>query len=211
MNDAYPSPASIVPMTHRQASAPPRRKFLPYGIIVALFAVAAVVAWSFAFTRTVEATSVACHHPDAGAVVSATDLLGEAAAAPGDIPVRVFNANGESGQATEVSEGLVGLGFAAAPDGAVGNDPLTPDLDLDCYGQLRFGASFAAHGATLHAVFPCLELVHDAREDGSVDVALGTGFRGLDDSGPVRSAMETLQSGEGVDAAALQSLSGRAC
>ena len=42
-------------------------------------------------------------------------------------------------------------------------------------------------------------------------VALGTGFRGLDDSGLVRSAMETLQSGEGVDASTLQSLSGRTC
>ncbi|MFD5867085.1 envelope integrity protein Cei [Corynebacterium sp. NPDC060344] len=198
-------------MTHRQPNVPRRRNFAPYGIIVALFAVAAVVAWSFAFTRTVAATSVACEHPDAGAVVSAADLLGEAPAAPRDIPVRVLNANGESGQATEVSEGLVGLGFATVPDGAVGNDPLSPDLDLNCYGQVRFGAGFATHGATLHAVFPCLELIHDAREDGSVDIALGTGFRGLDDSGPVRSAMDSLQAGDGVDAAALQSLSGRAC
>ena len=200
----------MVRMSHRLPSAPPRRKVLPYGIIVGVVAVLAVVVWSVVFTRPVKVTSVACHHPDAGAVVSSTDLLGEAPAAPGDIPVRVFNANGESGQATTVSEGLADLGFSAA-EGGVGNDPLTPHLDLDCYGQLRFGAGFAAHGATLHAVFPCLELVHDAREDGSVDVALGTGFRGLDDSGPVRAAMETLRSGEVVDAATLQSLSGRAC
>lgn len=198
-------------MTHRQPSAPRRRNVAPYGIIVAIFAVVAVVAWALAFTRTVEATSVACHHPDAAAVVSAADLLGEAPASPRDIPVRVLNANGGSGQAMEVSEGLVGLGFATVPEGAVGNDPLSPDLDLNCYGQLRFGAGFAPHGATLHAVFPCLELVHDARDDSSVDVALGSGFRGLDASGPVRSAMETLQSGEGVDVATLQSLSGRAC
>ncbi|MFC3850720.1 envelope integrity protein Cei [Corynebacterium hansenii] len=198
-------------MTHRQPGDSPPRNYRPYGIIVGVFAVFAVAAWSFAFARTAEETSVACEHPDAGTVVSATDLLGEAPAAPGDIPVRVFNANGESGQATEVSEGLVGLGFATVPEGAVGNDPLTPDLDLGCYGQLRFGAGFATHGATLHAVFPCLELIHDAREDGSVDVALGKGFRGLDDSGPVRAAMETLQAGRDVDAATLQSLSRRSC
>lgn len=198
-------------MTHRQPDLPAPRRFLPYGIIVTVVAVAAVIAWTVVFTRTVEATSVVCERPDAGDVVSAADLIGEAPAAPRDIPVRVLNANGESGQATEVSEGLVSLGFAAVPENPVGNDPLSPGLDLDCYGQLRFGPAFTAHAATLHAVFPCLELAHDGREDGSVDVALGTGFRGLDDSGPVRSAMETLQSGEGVDASTLQSLSGRTC
>lgn len=198
-------------MTHRQATPPPRRSRLPYGIIVAVFAVGAVAAWGPAFTRPVEETSVACDAPATGTVISAADLIGEASAAPGDIPVRVLNANGESGQATEVHEGLVDLGFATPPEGAVGNDPLTPGQDLDCYGQLRFSPDFAPHAATLHAVFPCLELVNDRRTDGSVDVALGTGFNGFDDSGPVRSAMETLQSGEQVDAATLQSLSTRAC
>ncbi|WP_295628372.1 LytR C-terminal domain-containing protein [uncultured Corynebacterium sp.] len=198
-------------MTHRQDMAPPPRRIAPYAVLVVVFALVAAVAWTLVFTRTVEATNLACGRDDAGRVVSATDLLGEAPVRPGDIPVRVLNANGESGQATEVFEGLSGLGFGAVAEGAVGNDPLSPGLDLDCYGQLRFGSEFAAHGATMHAIFPCLELIDDGRGDPSVDVALGTGFRDLDDSGPVRAAMETLQAGEEVDAATLQSLSGRTC
>lgn len=204
-------PDTIIGMKHRQPAEPAARRSVPYLVILGFFACAAIVAWTLAFTRTGEATKVMCERPGTGEVISAAELLGEVPARPADIPVRVFNANGESGQATEVSEGLAALGFGSAGQGAVGNDPLTPGLDLDCYGQLRFGAAFASHGATLHAVFPCLELIHDSRADGSVDVALGTGFGGLDDSGAVRSAMESLHAGENVDAAELQSLNSRTC
>ena len=198
-------------MSHRQLPSPPRRRALPYVALVAVVAVAAVALWVVAFTRTGETTQVACARPETGVEVSSTGLLGEVPAPPSAIPVRVLNANGEAGEATEVSEGLVGLGFTRAPDNPVGNDPLVPDQDLECYGQIRFGTAFAAHGATLHALIPCLELSDDGREDGSVDGALGRGFGGLDDSGPVRAAMSTLNSGGEVDAATLQSMNSLTC
>lgn len=198
-------------MTHRHSSPSPRPRALPYVALVAVVAVAAAVLWVVAFTRSSDPTRVACLRPGTGAEFPSTGLLGEVPAPPSAIPVRVLNANGEAGEATEVSEGLVGLGFTAAADNPVGNDPLVPDQDLDCYGQIRFGPAFAAHGATLHALFPCLELIDDGREDGSVDVALGRGFTGLDDSGPVRAAMSTLNSGGEVDAATLQSMNSRTC
>lgn len=197
-------------MTHRQTSMKGRRRPLPYVILVAALAATAAIAWVAAFTQSPDVTRVACERPGTGEVASATELAGEAAAAPGSIPVRVLNANGEAGQATEVSEGLIDLGFMAA-ENPVGNDPLIPDQDLDCYGQIRFGAAHGPNGATLHALFPCLELIRDGREDGSVDVALGRGFKGLDDSGPVRAAMTALDAGEEVDSATLQSMSSRTC
>ncbi|MEJ5919716.1 MULTISPECIES: LytR C-terminal domain-containing protein [unclassified Corynebacterium] len=182
-----------------------------YFVIVIALLISATAAWFFAFTRDSTAMPVNCYLPDSGPVVSSAMLIGENPAPPSNVGVRVLNANGQSGQATVVSETLQSLGFARVDDNAVGNDPLTPSQNLNCHGQLRFGAEFNSHAATLHALFPCFELVHDARTEGNVDVVLGKGFKTLDDSGPVHAVMQQLNNGEVVDSATLSSLVSRTC
>ena len=71
------------------------------------------------------------------------------------------------------AEGFHDRREAAPPD----NDPFYPDSDMECVGQLRFGASGEGAARTLTLVLPCTELVRDDRTDDTVDIAVGTGFR----------------------------------
>jgi hypothetical protein len=101
--------------------------------------------------------------------------------------VRVLNANGRPGEATVIDGALARLGFASTTTAA--NDPLHPDLDLRCYGQIRFGAGGQAPARTLSLAVPCAELVPDARPDSGIDLALGTKFITLRPNSAARTAL----------------------
>jgi len=101
--------------------------------------------------------------------------------------VRVLNANGRPGEATVVDGALARLGFASSTTPA--NDPLHPDLDLRCYGEIRFGAGGQAAARTLSLAVPCAELVRDVRPDSGIDLALGTRFIALRPNDAARTAL----------------------
>lgn len=188
-----------------------RRSAIAYGVIVAVLAIAAIGAW-VAVSRTDSGrTMVACELPAAGEVVPSTKLVGVAAVAPSSIPVRVLNAGGTAGAAGSVSGTLTELGFTPAPVDPVGNDPLVPDQDLDCHGQIRFGADHLASAATLHLVFPCFELVRDQRPGDIVDVSLGSGSDGPDDSEAVRNVLTALNEGREIPDSATGSFGHATC
>ncbi len=202
----------------RHAKPPVKRNrsaVLPAGVaymlVVGLFLAVALGVWLLVFSTKAPAVAVNCERPDTGEAVSATSLAGEPLLAPRDIAVRVLNANGEAGQATELSEYLQALGFARPEVAPVDNDPLTPNQDLNCFGQLRFGPDFVTQPATLHSLFPCFELVQDARTDPSVDVVLGEGFQGFSDSASVRRALTSLNNGEEIPRESLGALTTTAC
>ncbi len=107
---------------------------------------------------------------------------------PQDVPVRVFNANGERMQAALVGQELGNLGFASG--GEAGNDPIYTEYDLNCHGQIRYGGAGVSAARTLSLMVPCAQLVRDDREDATVDLALGTRF---DDIRASSEAMQVLQ------------------
>jgi hypothetical protein len=108
-------------------------------------------------------------------------------APPQSTRVRVLNANGRPGEATIVDGALAHLGFASTRTPA--NDPLHPDLDLRCYGEIRFGAAGQAAARTLSLAVPCAELVRDVRPDSEIDLALGTRFIALRPNDAARTAL----------------------
>lgn len=105
--------------------------------------------------------------------------------------VRVFNANGERGQATHVAAQLSDFGFGSAPDLQVGNDPVYVDQNMQCSSQIRFGGGGRNAAASVQLVAPCSELIEDKRADDTVDLALGTYFS---DIRPNTDAEEVLRS-----------------
>nr|WP_162933287.1 LytR C-terminal domain-containing protein [Corynebacterium lactis] len=184
---------------------------LAYIAVVGVCAVLAVASWGFAFAQQPKSYPVACSLPGSGTPVASTELVGVKVSAPYEVPVRVYNANGQTGQATTIAEQLRTLGFT--PDSATpfGNDPLVEHQDLSCFGQLRFGAAHNAQAVALHSLFPCFELIHDARQDPSVDIALGKGFDKLSDGAQIADAMAALNRGDQVDSATLDNLVPNAC
>ncbi|GAA4704705.1 envelope integrity protein Cei [Pseudonocardia yuanmonensis] len=189
-----------------------RRRTRPVAITVAALAVAALVTWTIVFFNSAaESGLAACNTPAAGSAGNVLDSDALAAAAPAPpaaVRATVLNAGGQRGQANLVAAQLGDLGFGEArqPD----NDPLYPNGDLECHGQLRFGQAGEGAAATLQLVLPCLELVRDERGDDSVDVAVGSGFTDVNPGRSVRDALEQLgapgsgETGEGQQVAAPQ-------
>jgi len=128
--------------------------------------------------------------PPAGEVLDRTALDEVPPAPPQLARLQVLNGNGQRGQATIVSAALTDLGFRPAAEPT--NDPLHPTFGLTCTGQIRFGAGGVAAARTLSLVVPCAELVRDLRPDDVVDLALGTGFTGLEPSAEARSVLASL-------------------
>ncbi|MGB3773232.1 MAG: envelope integrity protein Cei [Rhodococcus sp. (in: high G+C Gram-positive bacteria)] len=169
-----------------------RRRPVPILVVLVVLALAGAAVWFRILTATETSTdTIACNAPPA-----ATDSSSPAAAEPGTevdgtvvtdtqpLPlsatrVRVFNANGQGGQAAEVAADLSEYGFASAPDVQVGNDPVYVDQNMQCNAQIRFGQSGIAAAGTVALVAPCAEFIQDTREDDTVDLALGTNFRAL--------------------------------
>src|SRR3546814_18599397 len=76
------------------------------------------------------------------------------------------------------SSDLSEFGFSSAPDVQVGNDPVYVDQNMECQGQIRFGANGLAAASSVWLVAPCAELVQDGRGADTVDLALGTYKKG---------------------------------
>lgn len=139
-------------------------------LVVILSGVAGLV-----WLNVLHQTETGCPRPATSGQQLPTDGLDAVSPAPPQFTrVRVLNANGRLGEATMVDGALAHLGFASTSTPA--NDPLHPDLDLRCYGEIRFGAAGQAAARTLSLAVPCAELVRDARPNSDVDLALGTRF-----------------------------------
>lgn len=170
-----------------------RRRKAPVVALVSVLALLAVATWtSVLFGLGIAAAGSGSCPPSTAAAASGEPLADDALdavapAVPGAVRVRVLNAGGQRGQANLVAAQFAELGFAQAtpPD----NDPLFPDGDMDCVGQVRFGPAGEAAASTVALVLPCAELVRDGRADDTVDVAVGTVFGDLN---PVRAARDAL-------------------
>ncbi|MFR9729267.1 envelope integrity protein Cei [Saccharopolyspora sp. MS10] len=108
-----------------------------------------------------------------------------------DIRVRVVNGNGEPNQAGLVSQELTNIGFA--PGGEPADDPVYPNYDLRCHGQIRFGGAGASAARTLSLVLPCAQLVRDDRTGPELDLSLGSDFRGVKNKPEARQVMQKLK------------------
>lgn len=172
--------------------------------VVAVLAVAAATTWTLVLVDAGAPAAVACPPPVSGTlpgeVLAETALDDVAPVPPGEARVQVLNAGGQRGQANLVAAQLSDLGFpeAASPD----NDPLYAEGDMECVGQLRFGAAGQGAARTLSFVLPCAELVRDDRTDDVVSVVVGTGFRDVQPPRAVRNALDQIGSGDGSDGSA---------
>jgi hypothetical protein len=171
-----------------------RRTARPVAVLVSALALAAIMTWSVVLLNTSDGpTGSVCPAPTRAGGLSAVDrgdLDQTAPAAPSTVRIRVFNGGGQRGQANLVASQLGELGFTEAAE--PGNDPLYPDNDLKCRGNIRFGAAGAAAARTVGLVLPCVPMVRDGRNDDSVDVAIGTLFGEVNPSKPARDALEQL-------------------
>ena len=179
-----------------------RRRRGPVLLVVAVLAVAVAVTWTTVLIKTGAATGVAaCPSPAAGPnpgeVLPASALANVQPVPPPTVKVRVLNAGGQRGQANLVAAQLGDFDFAQAAPPT--NDPLYPDGDMVCTGQLRFGQAGQGAASTVALLVPCAELVRDARGDDTVDVAVGTAFGDVNPGRAVRDALDQLgASGSGT-------------
>jgi hypothetical protein len=180
-----------------------RRRRGPVLVVVSVLAVLAIATWSVVLVNAggaASATSCPVPDPPAGEVLPTGALDEVPPAPPGAVQVHVLNAGGQRGQASLVAAQLGDLGFSVA---GTGNDPLFPDEDMECYGQLRFGAAGEAGASALTLVMPCAELVRDSRPDAGVDISVGTGFGDFNPGRAARDALDQLtEPGGGTDGAA---------
>lgn len=173
------------------------RRPAPILVVLVVLALAGAAVWIRVLTATDTGTeTVACNAPpspaDAGSVVDAATVTATQPVPLGSTRVRVFNANGQGGQAAEIAADLSEFGFASAPDVQVGNDPVYVDQNMECNSQIRFGPAGLAAAGTVALVAPCAEFVQDAREDDTVDLALGNNFRALQPNTDGEEVVRTL-------------------
>jgi LytR cell envelope-related transcriptional attenuator len=181
-----------------------RRRRGPIVVVVSVLAVLAIATWTVVLVNASGPSGAAScppANPPAGEAQSADALEEVAPVPPGAVQVRVLNAGGQRGQASLVAAQMGDLGFSV---GETGNDPLFPDGNLECYGQLRFGPAGEAAASTLTLVMPCAELLRDGRQDGTVDVSVGTGFGDFNPSRAARDVLDELTEpgGSGSDGSA---------
>ncbi|MHA6803146.1 envelope integrity protein Cei [Salinifilum ghardaiensis] len=110
---------------------------------------------------------------------------------PGQAQIRVLNGNGESQQASLVTDQLTTLGFDTwgQPD----DDPVYPEYDLTCHGQIRYGADGERAARTLSLIVPCAQLVRTERPDGRIDLALGSEFDEVQTTQQGKQVLQELQ------------------
>jgi hypothetical protein len=195
-NASWTSPGTTRPA--RRTRPYQRRRRGPVAVLVSVLAVAAIATWTMVFVNASGPSGPAsCPSvdPSPGEVLEAGALDEVAPLAPAAVRVRVLNAGGQRGQANLVAAQLGDLGFAEAarPD----NDPFYPQEDMECFGQLRFGAAGEAAASILAVVLPCAELVRDGRPDDTVDLAVGTAFGDLNPSRAQRDVLDELASPDG--------------
>jgi hypothetical protein len=180
-----------------------KRKPIPAIIIVALLAVAVVVVWTKVFAKSSDVnTLVACAPGSSTAASSGApkppqpgtplsyDALDKIAPEPAsDIKVQVYNATAQRGAALQVSTELTQDGFQVATPAS---DPLYPNQDMTCRGQIRFGANGESAARTISMLVPCTQLVRDNRQDNSVDLAIGKTFTGVAPNSQAQQALKQL-------------------
>lgn len=185
-----------------------RRRLVPGMIVAAVLVLVVIVTWSIALTSDADtAAAAACNTPEQS---DGTDSdLGKRAdgsirstdpAPLWNTHVRVFNANGQGGQAAHVAAQLSDKGFHAADDNAVANDPVYTRQNLQCQGQIRFGDAGEAAASSLWLMMPCAELIHDDRSDDTVDLALGTLFNDLSPNADAEALLKSLRVADGAPA-----------
>jgi hypothetical protein len=179
-----------------------RRRRGPVLLVVAVLAVVVAVTWTTVLVKTGAATGVsACPPPAAGPapgeVLPAGALANVPPVPPSAVKVRVLNAGGQRGQANLVAAQFGDFDFAQAAPPT--NDPLYPDGDMVCTGQLRFGQAGQGAASTVALLVPCAELVRDGRADDTVDVSVGTAFSDVNPGRAVRDVLDQLAaSGSGT-------------
>lgn len=191
-----------------------RRHVLPAAVAATVLAVLVLITWTVALTKTSSTVAAtACNLPSAdatgpdgepaprlGARADGSILRTTSPAPLWDTRVRVFNANGQSGQAAQVAAQLSDYGFAPAPDNQVANDPVYTKQNLQCQGQIRFGEAGEAAANTVWLVMPCAELIRDDRADNSVDVALGALFNDISPNSDADALLKALRVDGGAPA-----------
>lgn len=157
-----------------------KRKPIPAIIIVALLGIAAVVVWVKVIHKA-DNVNAAISCPASTVASAANDQVLSYSAldkvtpnAPSQIQYRVYNGGGQRGAATQAAIALTGLGFPQAT--TVSDDPLYPQNNMKCVGQIRFGANGQSAARTLSLALPCTQLIKDNRQDATVDVAIGKNF-----------------------------------
>lgn len=197
----------------------PYRRATPVVVLILVLAVLGAAVWFRILTKPEELSApVVCNPPTAsgpqepgspepqplGEPVPATTLLDVEPAPLAATRVRVFNANGERGQAADVASQMSDYGFASAPDVQSGNDPVYVDQNMQCQGQIRFGTNGRAAASAVWLAMPCAELIEDGRSDDTVDLALGTYFRKIQpntDAEEVLASLKNTAPGGGAGAA----------
>lgn len=109
----------------------------------------------------------------------------------GEVNFKVVNASTQRNHAKTVATQFTELGLKQAAD--PGNDAIYPAGDMNCRGQIRFGAPGSQAARTLSLLEPCLELVRDDRQDATVDIAVGKKFDEVKPNSDARKVLEQLK------------------
>lgn len=197
-----------------------RRNSRPAAFLLVVLLVASAVVWTMALSRRPEVHEAAvCNpppdepgtsRPALGEQVPRSTMMNVVPAKMADTRLRVLNASGRSGQASDVANALRDLGF---PQPAAANDPIYAGTRLTCQGQIRFGEIGQAAAAAVWLVAPCAELFRDDRPDDSVDLALGTDFTALTHSDDIDTVLAGLRpdAPESADPALLSKIHADTC
>ncbi|AXK89888.1 envelope integrity protein Cei [Nocardia farcinica] len=192
--------------TDPQGRPYPRRRPRPWLVMLGVLALICSIVWIKALTtEDADTAAMACNSPSPAAEPGAepapalgqrvgASRLEEVEPAPlAESKVRVLNANNQRGQAADVASRLGDLGFGSAPGTQYGNDPIYVNGDLECMGQIRFGVNGRPAAATVQLVVPCAELIEDQRTDETVDLVLGSLFRGIQPSNDAEEVLRSLK------------------
>ena len=130
--------------------------------------------------------------PPALGTVLEHDALDRTTPVPvGEVNFKVVNASTQRNQAKVVATMFTELGLKQAAD--PGNDPIYPAGDMNCRGQIRFGAPGSSAARMLSLLEPCLELVRDDRQDATVDIAVGKKFDEVKPNSDARKVLDQLK------------------
>jgi hypothetical protein len=154
----------------------PKRSFtkpIRTAIVLALLAVAVVVAGQWGWTQLTQPFG-----DDASAEATPSCTLSpEQIAAlppPNRIAIRVYNASGDEGVATQTAEQLAAQGFEIV---VVDNDPLGEQIDG--VGEIRSAPNVPNRVDQLLRYVPGAEWVQDDRPGRRLDFAIGAAFGGI--------------------------------
>lgn len=180
-----------------------KRKPIPAIVIVAVLGVAAVFVWIKVIHKASDINAaVSCavsstppiQLPGHGKPKPGTplpyDALDKIAPEPASsVRVQVYNASTQRGAATQASVQLTEDGFQV---GKAANDPLYPKQDMNCRGQIRFGANGESAARTVSLLVPCTQLVRDNRQDNTVDLSIGKDFTAVAPNNQAQQALHEL-------------------